>query len=70
MKEIYESIVEAYEAKGTKMELATKSEMIYLLSMIGVNGHPYYEMLGNKTPQQLTTVSPIEVITLPQTGQT
>ena len=53
MKEIYESIVEAYEAKGTKMELVTKSEMIYLLSMIGVNGHPYYEMLGDKTPHEV-----------------
>lgn len=53
MKEIYESIVEAYEAKGTRMELATKSEMIYLLGMIGVNGHRYYEMLGNKTPREV-----------------
>ena len=53
MKEIYESIVEAYEAKGTKMELATKSEMIYLLGMIGVNGYQYYEMLDNKTPHEV-----------------
>lgn len=53
MKEIYESIVEAYEAKGTKMELATKSEMIYLLGMIGVNGYRYYEMLGDKTPHEV-----------------
>lgn len=53
MKEIYESIVEAYKAKGTEMEVATKSEMIYLLGMIGVNGHRYYEMLGDKTPHEV-----------------